>query len=65
MSELARLARSAAKLLIRDLRQGCGDNSCYFKTPSGVGTNGGCRCVEKVQDCIEEVANDYAALCRQ
>ncbi len=23
---------------------GCGDNSCLFETPSGMATNGGCRC---------------------
>ncbi len=26
---------------------GCGDNSCRFVKPSGVGTNGGCRCADK------------------
>lgn len=26
---------------------GCGDHSCLFKTPTGMGTNGGCRCVRK------------------
>ena len=25
---------------------GCGDNSCLFVKPSGMATNGGCRCVE-------------------
>ncbi len=23
----------------------CGDNSCMFGHPGGVGTNGGCRCI--------------------
>lgn len=23
---------------------GCGDNSCMFGSPGGMGTNGGCRC---------------------
>jgi hypothetical protein len=23
---------------------GCGDNSCWFGSPGGMGTNGGCRC---------------------
>ena len=23
---------------------GCGDNSCWFGPPGGMGTNGGCRC---------------------
>ncbi len=24
---------------------GCGDNSCMWGSPGGMGTNGGCRCV--------------------
>jgi hypothetical protein len=26
----------------------CGDNSCMFGAPGGMGTNGGCRCLEDV-----------------
>ena len=26
---------------------GCGDNSCLFVKPSGMATNGSCRCVER------------------
>lgn len=26
----------------------CGDNSCLFGRPHGLGTNGGCRCMEHV-----------------
>jgi hypothetical protein len=25
---------------------GCGDSSCLFKRPTGMRTNGGCRCIE-------------------
>jgi hypothetical protein len=25
---------------------GCGDNSCVFVKPTGMATNGGCRCIE-------------------
>lgn len=26
--------------------EGCGDHSCWFAPPEGIGTNGGCHCVE-------------------
>jgi len=26
---------------------GCGDHSCIVKTPTGMATNGGCRCEER------------------
>jgi len=26
---------------------GCGDNSCRFRKPRGMGTNGGCRCADR------------------
>lgn len=29
---------------------GCGDHSCLFKKPVGVGTNGGCRCLSELPD---------------
>lgn len=28
---------------------GCGDNSCLVKKPTGMGTNGGCRCTQHVK----------------
>jgi len=31
--------------LVTKYMTGCGDNSCYFKTPQ-IGTNGGCRCLK-------------------
>lgn len=33
---------------LRDLVDalGCGDNSCIFRKPRGMATNGGCRCFE-------------------
>ena len=37
--------REAVKLA--DKYVGCGDNSCLFKKPEGMATNGGCRCVER------------------
>lgn len=27
---------------------GCGDNSCMFGSPGGMGTNGGCQCLESL-----------------
>lgn len=30
----------------------CGDNSCFFGRPEGVGTNGGCRCLDRVKNEI-------------
>lgn len=29
---------------LRAALEGCGDNSCMIRKPSGAGTNGGCRC---------------------
>lgn len=36
---------SLAKLL----RIGCGDNSCQWGVPGGMGTNGGCRCDKRLE----------------
>lgn len=45
----------AAKRIVRELnREGCGDNSCLFKKPVGMATNGGCRCYEKIEIAICE-----------
>ena len=30
-------------------KPGCGDHSCVFGPPKGMGTNGGCRCFLDVQ----------------
>lgn len=30
---------------------GCGDNSCMFGSPNGMGTNGGCQCHDG--DCTD------------
>lgn len=35
-------ARDLAKQYGYDI--GCGDNSCWFGSPGGMATNGGCRC---------------------
>ena len=57
---MAKNVRSKARLLIRNLRWGCGDNSCEIQPPmlGAMGTNGGCRCYEKVVDAIEEIVKD-------
>lgn len=31
-------------VLFKDFK-GCGDSSCYVKKPTGMATNGGCRCI--------------------
>jgi len=36
---------SIKDILFKDF-EGCGDNSCLVKKPSGMATNGGCRCME-------------------
>jgi hypothetical protein len=38
------LTSSEARKIILDLRNGCGDSSCKIRRPSGMVTNGGCRC---------------------
>jgi hypothetical protein len=35
------------------IETGCGDNSCLWGSPGGMGTNGGCRCAEKGTDPVE------------
>lgn len=32
---------------------GCGDNSCKYIKPSGMATNGGCRCARNHGDRVE------------
>lgn len=49
-------AQSAAKELAQNLERGCGDHSCAIKKPTGMGTNGGCRCNPK------GMAEDFMAL---
>jgi hypothetical protein len=44
--------RTIARRLVMELAQGCGDHSCRFKKPSGMGTNGGCRCIDKIEDAL-------------
>lgn len=38
----------AIKARLREM--GCGDNSCSSVQHTGMGTNGGCRCLESVTD---------------
>ena len=42
---MARSATLTATLTAHGIEP-CGDNSCWFGSPGGMGTNGGCRCVE-------------------
>jgi hypothetical protein len=46
--------RTIARRITRELRKGCGDNSCYFRQSQrgGMGTNGGCRCHERVAEIL-------------
>jgi hypothetical protein len=46
--------RTIARRIARELRKGCGDNSCYFRQSQrgGMGTNGGCRCHERVAEIL-------------
>ena len=45
-------ANRAGFLAVKTLRMGCGDNSCYFRRPTGMGTNGGCRCQEVIESML-------------
>ncbi len=43
----------SARVNLRDVARGiglgevgCGDNSCIWGSPGGMGTNGGCRCID-------------------
>jgi hypothetical protein len=42
-SERQREALAEAVRVVEN-RTGCGDHSCLFRKPTGMGTNGGCRC---------------------
>lgn len=51
---------------------GCGDNSCRFVPPSGMATNGGCRCeprhshwTAEEQDAVKELIRRSAGLVRR
>lgn len=39
---------------------GCGDHSCWFKAPTSMGTNGGCRCARR-PGVMEALARLYKA----
>lgn len=51
-------ARRTARDIERKLLLGCGDNSCRFYKgpPRGMGTNGGCRCRDVIQDALESAS---------
>lgn len=37
---------------VQEVALGCGDHSCRIRRPSGQGTNGGCRCGERIFDLM-------------
>jgi hypothetical protein len=49
MPEL-RLHSAEVRALEAELRKGCGNHGCRFKSPVGMGTNGPCRCPQKIAD---------------
>ena len=50
-----------SRRLVRKLLAGCGDNSCRFgpRERRGIGTNGGCRCADWIEDAIVEARAWY------
>jgi hypothetical protein len=53
-------ARLREALRLVENRVGCGDHSCLFRKPTGMGTNGGCRCARR-PGCAEAFAALYRA----
>ncbi len=53
--------REHAKALGLDV--GCGDNSCIWGSPGGMGTNGGCRCVDH-EDCPRRLRRQVRMMAR-
>jgi len=43
---------------------GCVDNSCWFGSPGGMGTNGGCRCVPSALNATKEEVLEMRHLVR-
>lgn len=56
---------------IRDNVGGCGDGSCLIKKPSGMATNGGCRCTrdplktQRMMMAAQELFNRLTVVCKQ
>ena len=44
------------------MRHGCGDHSCEFHKPDGMGTNGGCRCWQLLEDVMQTLEAEIARL---
>lgn len=45
---------------------GCGDNSCRYVKPTGMATNGGCRCARNHGDQVERfLLRNYHQACQQ
>jgi hypothetical protein len=42
----------------------CGDNSCIFGRPEGMGTNGGCHCFERGRPELVKILNRLAGVAR-
>lgn len=56
---------------MRDSVGGCGDGSCLIKKPSGMATNGGCRCTrdylktQRMMMAAQELFNRLTDACKQ
>ena len=57
--EISRLKTAIAPTKRPDI-EGCGDTSCRCRPPSGVATNGGCRCDERRVHAALDVWRRYA-----
>lgn len=59
MEDKQKSCREFAKQIMNYLRQGCGDSSCFFGIKSGMETNGGCRCIEHIEDLLKKEREEY------
>lgn len=56
---------------MRDSVGGCGDHGCLIKKPSGMATNGGCRCTrdplktQRMMMAAQELFNRLTVVCKQ
>lgn len=56
--------------LLQELREavdgvgGCGDNSCRFRKPKGMATNGGCSCIGRGGDYCPKRPGELSRLYR-
>lgn len=56
----SKTSKERALELVRLLLQGCGDSSCAFERgpKTGMRTNGGCRCHERVEEALEDAKQE-------